>query len=54
MATFTTFASQSAAESYYEMFRGLESGRVAFEGGSVQFKRGTTTAREVLALLLNL
>jgi len=54
VAAFTAFASQSAAEHYYEMFRGIESGLIVWEGGDAQFKRGTTTAREVFALLLNL
>ena len=54
VAAFSAFASQSVAENFHEMYRGFESGKVAWEGGDAQFVRGTTTAREVFALLLNL
>lgn len=50
---FKAFASQSAAEAYYEMFRGMETGKVTMEGGDIPLVRGTTTAREVLGVLLN-
>jgi uncharacterized protein YbjT (DUF2867 family) len=54
VAAFSAFASQSAAEKYYEMFRAIESGLTGWEGGDAQFVRGTTTIREVLSILLNL
>ena len=51
---FTSFgASQGVAENFHEMYRGLESGRVAWEGGAAEFARGTTTARDVFVSILS-
>ncbi|HUQ01228.1 MAG TPA: NmrA family NAD(P)-binding protein [Kofleriaceae bacterium] len=48
--TFTSFGiSAPVAELYREMYAGIISGRVAFEGGKAQAVRGSVTVDEVLA-----
>jgi len=55
-AVVPTFASvgiaRPAAELYREMYAGLASGRVAFEGGSARQLRGTVELAETLSALL--
>lgn len=46
-------ASLSAAEMFYEMYRGIESGKVGWEGGDTEFVRGNTTAREVFGAMMS-
>lgn len=51
--TFTSFGIHAAsAELYREMYAGIASGRVAYEGGSARSVRGTVDIGETLAALL--
>jgi uncharacterized protein YbjT (DUF2867 family) len=51
--TFQSFGfSENAARLFAEMYEGLNSGHVAYEGGSAEFRRGSVTAEEALRGLL--
>jgi uncharacterized protein YbjT (DUF2867 family) len=50
--TFTSFGfSASVAEGFREMFQGIESGKVSWEGGSAEAVRGTTSLETALRAL---
>jgi uncharacterized protein YbjT (DUF2867 family) len=50
--TFTSFGfSQNVAELFREMYEGLANGKVAFEGGSAELQRGSTTVEQTLRAL---
>jgi uncharacterized protein YbjT (DUF2867 family) len=54
VATFTSLGFPTAvAEMFAEMYGGVESGKVDWEGGDAEPKRGTTTVREVLQAILS-
>jgi uncharacterized protein YbjT (DUF2867 family) len=54
VATMAAFGfSKNISELFYEMNRGVESGTVAWEGGTVEFVRGATSPREVLAAMIS-
>ncbi|MCH7549316.1 MAG: NmrA family NAD(P)-binding protein [Candidatus Krumholzibacteriota bacterium] len=43
---------ENVAQLFFEMHRGVESGKVGWEGGNVEFIRGTTSARDVLGAIM--
>jgi uncharacterized protein YbjT (DUF2867 family) len=43
---------EEVARSFQEMYAGINSGHVSYEGGSAEFRRGTVTAEEALRGLL--
>jgi uncharacterized protein YbjT (DUF2867 family) len=51
--TFQSFGfAENTARLFAEMYEGINSGHVAYEGGSAEFRRGSVTAEEVLRGLL--